>query len=53
MSWNPVEAPSDYGIKLDTFNEVKFKPVETDSLRLEVHLQDGVAAGIHEWRVMP
>lgn len=51
--WNPVEAPSDYGIKLDTFNEVKFKPVETDSLRLEVHLQDGVAAGIHEWRVMP
>ncbi|MFN0126581.1 MAG: discoidin domain-containing protein [Verrucomicrobiales bacterium] len=51
--WKPVEAQGDYAVKLDTFNEVKFKPVETDSLRLEVHLQDGVAAGIHEWQVMP
>lgn len=51
--WKPVEALGKYRLETDTFNDVKFKPVTTDSLRLEVHLQTGVAAGVHEWRVIP
>ena len=51
--WKPVEAPGDYSLETDKFNEVEFKPVETDSLRLEVNLQPGISAGIQEWRVVP
>ena len=51
--WKPVQAPGNYRLETDRFNEVRFKPVKTDSLRLEVHLQPGVSAGIQEWRVIP
>ncbi|NIP95353.1 MAG: hypothetical protein GWO24_18675 [Akkermansiaceae bacterium] len=51
--WSPVAALGDYPLEADRFNEVKFDPVETDSLRLEVDLQPGVSAGIQEWRVIP
>ena len=50
--WRAVEAPGEYSLETDTLNEVKFRPVETDGLRLEVHLQPGVSAGIHEWRAI-
>ena len=51
--WKPVEALGEYSLNLDQFNEVKFRPVETDRLRLEVRLQPGISAGVQEWRVMP
>ena len=51
--WKPVETLGDYPLEIDKFNEVKFKPVETDGLRLEVNLQPGISAGIQEWRVIP
>ena len=51
--WEPVEVSGGYGLKIDQFNEVKFKPVTTRHLRLEVDLQPGVSAGVHEWRLLP
>ena len=51
--WKPVKALGDYPLETDRFNEVKFQPVETESLKLEVHLQSGISAGIQEWRVLP
>ena len=36
----------------DAVNIVEFSPVTTDSLRLEVTLQDGYSAGVLEWRIV-
>jgi uncharacterized protein len=49
--WKPVETNDQYGVSLDRYNRVSFKPVETRSLRLELNLQPGASAGIEEWRV--
>jgi hypothetical protein len=38
-------------VEKDKFNSVRFKPVETKALRLEVKLQQGFSAGILEWRI--
>ena len=51
--WQLVEAAGEYGVAKDRFNKVKFKPVETDTLRLEVKLQPNRSGGILEWRVNP
>ena len=51
--WKSVEAAGEYGVAKDRFNEVHFKPIETDTLRLEVKLQPGCSGGILEWRVNP
>src|SRR5262245_36013797 len=48
--WKPVAEPSGYPIAEDTFCEVRFKPVRTGALRLEVQLEDKFSAGILEWR---
>jgi len=42
---------TDYGIARDRFNGVKFGPVLTTALRIEVQLQPGFSAGILEWRI--
>jgi uncharacterized protein len=49
--WKPVENTDAYGITPDRYNHVAFKPVTTDSLRLEVQLQPDKSAGISEWKV--
>ena len=49
--WHPVEVKGELGLVRDTFNELCFDAVRTDALRLEVQLQSGASAGIHEWRV--
>ena len=49
--WEPVEAAGAYGVAVDRFNEVRFKPVETGALRLEVKLQPNWTGGVLEWRV--
>ena len=49
--WLPVEDPSGYGLEKDAFNRTTFKPVETDALRLDVQLADGVSGGVLEWKV--
>lgn len=47
--WQEVADPSGYGVERDTWNTVRFKPVETTALRLEVRLGEGVSGGVLEW----
>jgi hypothetical protein len=49
--WKPVENISTYGVEKGIGNEVKFKPVATKSIKLEVKLAEKNAAGIFEWIV--
>ncbi|MFO7862939.1 MAG: glycoside hydrolase family 127 protein, partial [Salinivirgaceae bacterium] len=49
--WFPVKTSDQYGLELNTYNEVNFEPVNTRSLRLNVKLGEGVSGGIHEWNV--
>jgi len=49
--WKPISNASGYGVEKDKFNSVKFDPVSTTSLRLEVQLQPDFSGGILEWRV--
>jgi hypothetical protein len=44
----PVKNSTPYGVAKDVFNEVGFEPVRTDAIRIEVSLQDGWSAGVHE-----
>lgn len=50
--WEPVRGASRYGAEIDRWNEVRFEPVETTGLRLEVQLQPGWSGGILEWKVV-
>jgi DUF1680 family protein len=49
--WLPVANAGPYGIAKDAWNTVAFTPVRTTALRLEVEMQKGWSAGIHEWKV--
>jgi DUF1680 family protein len=49
--WKPVEAAGDYGVARDSYNIVRFKPVTTTALRIELVMQPNVSAGIQEWKV--
>lgn len=51
-NWKPVENEGDYGCRPDVFNQVKFRPVTTNALRLEVELKPGFSGGILEWEVL-
>ena len=50
--WAPIPGAQDLGVAMDAVNIVEFSPVTTDSLRLEVTLQDGYSAGVLEWRIV-
>ena len=49
--WKPVETSDQYGTAKDKFNAVKFTPVTTTALRLEVQAQQKVSMGIQKWTV--
>lgn len=49
--WIPVEADGNYEIAKDKFNVLKFKPVTTTALKMEVQLPEKHSTGIHEWMV--
>ena len=51
--WKPVElaAGSAYAVGLDRFDEVRFDPVTTRALKLEVELQPKWSGGVLEWKV--
>ena len=49
--WKPVTAQGSYGVKTDTFNTVRFEPVKTTAMRLEVTLQAGFSGGVQEWQL--
>ncbi len=50
-SWKPVETVDQYGTAKDKFNTVKFTPVTTTALRVEVQAQQRVSMGIQKWTV--
>ncbi|MFT3824809.1 MAG: glycoside hydrolase family 127 protein [Chitinophagaceae bacterium] len=49
--WIPVANTSSYEIVKDKYNIVKFEPVSTTALKLEVQLPADNSTGIHEWIV--
>jgi hypothetical protein len=49
--WKSVETSETFGVKLDCYNIVKFKPVETSALRIKAKLQKDNSGGILEWKV--
>lgn len=50
-TWRPVQNLDAYAVEKDGYNRVRFRPVRTAALRLEVELQKDYSAGIHEWRL--
>ena len=50
-TWIPVKTADAYGLAKNIANAVKFTPVRTSGLRLEVQLPKGFSAGVHEWKV--
>ncbi len=49
--WLPVTAAGPYSVAKDAWNTVKFAPVRTKALRLEVQAQEKWSAGVHEWTI--
>ena len=50
-NWVPVEEPSGYPLRKGAACEVRFKPVTTSAVRLEVDLPAELSAGLYEWDV--
>ena len=48
--WRPVESSDQYTLRLDLFNEIRFNPIKTTAVRLEVVLA-GAPCGIQEWLI--
>jgi hypothetical protein len=49
--WKPVEGAGSFGNEKDKYNRVKFQPVLTAGLRLEVTMQEKWSAGVQKWKV--
>ena len=49
--WQPVQNPTGYGIKKGVGNTVRFDPVTTKAVKLEVVLPEKLSSGIYEWDV--
>ena len=49
--WAPVITGDHYGLELDKYNTVTFKPVMTSALRMNVEFQPDNSCGILEWKV--
>jgi hypothetical protein len=47
----PIKNTTAYEIAKDKYNAVKFEPVITSALKLEVQLPVDNASGIYEWLV--
>ncbi|HPS51412.1 MAG TPA: glycoside hydrolase family 127 protein, partial [Bacteroidales bacterium] len=50
-AWIPVETKGNYPVVKDQLNKIRFSPVTTTSLKLEVRLQKEFSSGIYEWKV--
>jgi DUF1680 family protein len=50
-TWKPVEATSPYGVAVNQYNVVSFKPVTTGALKIELTMQQTWSAGLQEWKV--
>ena len=50
-AWVPVKNITPYDISKDKYNVLKFEPVNTTALKLELQLPTDNSAGVHEWAV--
>ncbi|MDR2921220.1 MAG: glycoside hydrolase family 127 protein [Tannerella sp.] len=50
-SWQPVKNTTDYKILKGVNNKVRFEPVKTTAVKIEVVLPEKNAAGLSEWSV--
>lgn len=50
-NWQPVQNTTDYKTVKGTNNRVRFTPVKTTAVKLEVGLQEKNSAGLSEWEV--
>ena len=50
-TWVPVKTGDAYGTAKDAYNTVRFAPVTTTGLRLEIQAPEKFSAGIQEWKV--
>jgi DUF1680 family protein len=49
--WKPVETSDSFSVAKDQYNIVKFQPVTTTGLRLEIVVPTDASVGIQEWKV--
>jgi uncharacterized protein len=49
--WKPVETTEPFGVARNAWNALRFTPVTTTALRIELVMQPGVSAGLQEWKV--
>lgn len=47
--WKPVATAGEFGTAESRANVVKFRPVKTRALKIELQLQEGVSAGVLQW----
>jgi DUF1680 family protein len=50
-AWTPVEDPSEFTVGKASPVNVKFKPITTKALRIDIDLADGFSAGLYEWEL--
>jgi hypothetical protein len=50
-AWVPVDSRDSYGVAKDRYNTVRFAPVKTSAVRIEVQLPEGYSSGIQEWTI--
>ena len=48
--WKPIATSDEYGTAVDKFHTVRFDPLDTHGLRLEVQLQPEFSGGVLEFR---
>jgi uncharacterized protein len=49
--WVPVKNTTNYEVTKDKYDTIRFSPVKTKALRIEVKLPENHATGMHEWIV--
>jgi hypothetical protein len=49
--WVPVTPAGAYATVKDAYNTLRFTPVRTTAVRLEVTLPEEFSAGIQEWKI--
>ena len=47
--WLPVKALSEYIVSKDKYDTIRFEPVQTSAMKIEVQLPVDFATGMHEW----
>jgi uncharacterized protein len=49
--WKPVEATGAYTVSTNAYDSIKFKPVTTTALRMEIKFQNDYSVGMEAWKV--